>query len=96
MPTTKLGKWSGGLNIVFLVVITASVIFVKVLRILNFEDRWWDVTVGVVFPVEIIAFIMGILAVKKNKDRSRLVFLSIFTGIATVLFVLLHSLFISD
>ncbi len=96
MLTTKLGKWSVGLNIFFLVVIIASIILVKALRILNFDDRWWDVTVGVVFPAEIIAFITGIIAVRKNKDRSRWVFLSIFTGIGTILFVLLHSLFIND
>ena len=96
MLTTKLGKWSVGLNIFFLVVITASIILVKALRILNFEDRWWDVTVGVVFPVEIIAFITGIIALRKNKDRSRWVFLSIYMGIGTILFVLLHSLFIND
>jgi hypothetical protein len=96
MSTTKLGKWSAGLNILFLVVITTSIILVKGLRLLNFDDRWWDVTVGVVFPVEMIAFFTGIIAVRKNKDRSRLVFLSIIIGACTILFIPLHSLFIKD
>ncbi|MEK7537736.1 MAG: hypothetical protein AAB619_02050 [Patescibacteria group bacterium] len=96
MPTTKLGKWSAGLNIFFLAVIIASIILVKALRILNFDDRWWDVTVPVAFLVEMIALFTGIRAVRKNKERSSLVFFSIFMGIAAILFVPLHSLFISD
>lgn len=96
MVTSKLGKWSVGLNIFFLGVIIASITLVKALGILRFGDRWWDVTVGVVFPLEILGFLMGILAVRKNKDRSGWVWLSIFTGIGTILFILLHSLFINE
>lgn len=96
MPKTLLGKWSAGLNILFLLVVTASIILVKVLSILNFDDRWWDVTVAVLVPVELIAFITGIVAMGKNKDRSGLVLLSIITGGCAILFALLHSLFISD
>jgi hypothetical protein len=96
MPKTKLGRWSVGLNAFFLIAIAASVVFVKVLKILSFDDHWWDVTVGVAFPASIIALITGILSVRKNKDRSTLVYLSIFVGACTVLFILLHSLFIND
>jgi len=54
------------------------------------------VTVAVAFPASIIALITGILAVKKYEERSVLVYLSIFVGVCTVLFTLLHSLFIND
>jgi hypothetical protein len=96
MPNTKVGKWSVGLNAFFLIVIAASLVFVEILKILSFDDHWWDVTVGIAFPASIIALITGILAVRKNKDRSVLVYLSIFVGVCTVLFILLHSLFIND
>lgn len=95
-PNTKTGKWSVGLNAFFLIVIAASIVLVKILEILSFDDHWWDVTVPVAFLMEMIAFFTGIRAVRKNKERSVLVYLSIFIGICTVLFVLLHSLFISD
>ena len=96
MPSTQLGKWSVGLNAFFLLVIAVSLVLVEVLKILSFDDHWWDVTVAVAFPASIIALITGIIAVTKNKDRSALVYLSIFVGVCTILFILLHSLFISD
>ena len=40
--------------------------------------------------------VTGIISVTKNKERSVLVYFSIFVGILTILFVLLHSLFIND
>lgn len=96
MPKTKLGKWSVGLNTFFLIVTAASIVSVKILKILSFDDHWWDVTVAVAFPASIVALITGILAVKKYEERSVLVYLSIFVGVCTVLFILLHSLFIND
>src|SRR4030042_3638932 len=96
MPNTKAGKWSVGLNAFFLIVIAASLVFVKILKILSFDDHWWDVTVGVAFPASIIALITGILAVRKNKERSLLVFLSILIGLCVILFIIFHSLFIND
>jgi hypothetical protein len=96
MLKTKLGKWSVGLNTFFLLVITISIIFVKVFRILSFDNHWWDVTVAITFPANIIAFFVGIIAVIKNKERSVLVFLSIFTGLCVILFLIFHSLFIND
>ncbi len=96
MPTTKLGKWSVGLTLFFLIVIATSLIIVKGLDLLNFDDRWWDITVAVVVPIELIAFILAIVAMRKSKDRSGLVWLSIVTGTLAILFILLHSLFIKD
>ena len=96
MPKTRLGKWSVWLNAFFLVTITTSCVFVLLLKILNFDDHWWDVTVAVAFPASIVALITGVLAVRKYEERSILVKVSIFIGILTILFILLHSLFIND
>jgi hypothetical protein len=94
-PETSIGKWSVGLQTFFVIVIAASIILVKVLGILSFDDHWWDVTVFV-FLASIIAFITGLITVIRNKDRAILVYLSIFLGLSAILFVLLHSLFIND
>lgn len=96
MPKTRLGKWSVGLNAFFLIVITISIISVNVLGLLSYDDHWWDVTVPIVFSASIVAFILGIIAVIKNKERSTLVYISIIIGLLTILFIFLHSLFIND
>ena len=96
MPKSTLGKWSVGLNTFFLISIAVSLVLVLILKKLSFDDHWWDVTVGVTLSASIIALITGIIAVRKNKERSVLVILSIIIGLCTILFILLHSLFISD
>ena len=93
-PQTKLGKWAVWLNVFFLIVIAVSVILALVLRVLDFGDTWWDVTVNV-FLAPIIALILGIKAIRK-KDNSALVYASVILGVLAILFILLHSLFISD
>ncbi|PIN87996.1 hypothetical protein COV12_00860 [Candidatus Woesearchaeota archaeon CG10_big_fil_rev_8_21_14_0_10_32_24] len=77
-----------------MIVIIASIILVKVLGILSFDDIWWDITVNV-FLAPIVAFILGIMAIRK-KDNSVLVYSSVVVGLLAILFILLHSLFISD
>lgn len=96
MPKTKLGKWSVGLHIFFLIAITASIVLVKVLKVLDFDDHWWDVSAAVLFPASIIASIVGIIAKRKYKDSSLSVFLSILLGLCVILFIIFHSLFITD
>jgi len=94
-PKTKLGKWSVYLNTFFLIAIAISIILVKVLGILNFGDRWWDITVPIIFLSSIVGFILGLIAIKK-KDYSILVYLSVIVGLLTILFIPLQSLFIND
>ncbi|MCR4277738.1 MAG: hypothetical protein NUV80_00070 [Candidatus Berkelbacteria bacterium] len=96
MPTTVIGRWSVGLNTLFLVAITASLLLVEAFKLLSFDNRWWDITVAIAFPTSIIALITGIIAVRKHHDRSVLIYLSVVVGVCTILFALLHSLFISD
>ncbi|MEI7792770.1 MAG: hypothetical protein WCI57_04775 [Candidatus Berkelbacteria bacterium] len=96
LPKSKLAKWSVGLNSFFLLSMVVSSSLVLVFKVLSFDNHWWDITVAVTFPASIIALISGIIAKVKSKDRSALVSLSIFVGVLTVLFILLHSLFIND
>jgi hypothetical protein len=95
-PQTKLGKWSVWLNAFFLIVIVISIILVKVLGLLSYDDHWWDVTVPIIFSASIVAFILGIIAIRKNKEPSALVYISVIIGLLTILFIPLHSLFIND
>lgn len=95
MPKTRLGKWSVWLNAFFLIIIATSIILVNVLGILSYNDHWWDAT-ALVFFASIAAFILGIIAIRKNKERSVSVYLSVIMGLLTILFLLLHSLFIND
>lgn len=106
-PSTKLGKWSVSLQIIFLAVLFVPLFLVFGLKVLSFDNAptfgfmgedaltWWDPTVGILGILSLAAFISGIGALLK-KDRSLLVFISVGIGICMVLFVLLHSLFISD
>jgi len=96
MPKTHLGKWSVWLSIFFLIIITASIILVNVFGLLSYNDHWWDVTVPLAFFISIAAFILGIIAIRKNKERSVFVYIAVFIGLLTILFILLHSLFIND
>lgn len=59
------------------------------------EGHWWDITVGVAVPIEIIAFIISIMTFRR-KERSVLVNISIIIGICVILFLLSHSLYIHD
>ncbi len=96
LPKTTLGKWSVGLNAFFLIAIAASCVSVLVLKILSFNDHWWDVTVPVLALTTITAFILGIKAIRKHNESSVLVYASVGIGLLSILFIFLHSLFISD
>lgn len=95
-PQTKLGRWSVWLNAFFLITIGISIILVNVLGILSYDDHWWDVTVPIIFFASIAAFILGIIAIIKNKERSVFVYASVIVGLLAILFIPLHSLFIND
>ena len=73
LPKTTLGKWSVGLSIVFIILI------------------WMKMQYSIHVPtfaiaaVGLIGFIMSIIAIFRNKDRSILVLLPILVGIIIVL-----------
>jgi hypothetical protein len=93
---TKLGEWSVKLSALFLIIITISVILVNVLGVLSYDDHWWDVTVSIIFFASIVAFVLGIIAIIKNKEQSVFVYISVAIGLLVILFIPLHSLFIND
>lgn len=96
LPKTKLGKWSVGLNTFFLMGIGISILLVNGLGLLSYNDHWWDVTVPIVFSASLMAFIVGIRAIRKHKETSLLVYASVGLGLLSILFIFLHSLFIND
>jgi len=95
-PDTLLGKWSVGLNSFFLAGVGISIALVKGLGILSFDDHWWDITVLIIFSATIAAFVTGIRAIRKYKETSVLVYISVAIGSLSILFIFLHSLFIND
>jgi hypothetical protein len=95
-PKTKIGKWAVGLKVFFILLISIFFIFMLLGLVTFDEGHWWDLVVGIAVPLIISAFITGIIAIKKNKDKSILVYLSIFISSCVILFILLHSLFIKD
>lgn len=95
-PQTPLGKWSVWLHIFFLVGVGVSVLLVNGLGFLSYDNRWWDITVPILFSASLVAFILGIRAIRKHKDSSVLVYISVGIGLLSILFIFLHSLFISD
>lgn len=85
-----------GLNIFFLIGVISAVLLTPVFRVPDMDIvRWRDIEAAIIFPASVIAFILGIIAIKK-KDYTVLVYSSVAIGLLTILFVLLHSLFISD
>jgi hypothetical protein len=96
LPKGRLDKWSVGLTITSVLLIVIFFVF-RFLDLISFDDgHWWDLTVGVAVSLEIIAFILSIIAMRKTKEHSVLTYLSIIIGICVILFLLLHSIFISD
>lgn len=80
----------------FLLGVGVSFLLVNGLGLLSYDDRWWDMTVPILGVVSITAFIVGLRAIRKYKDSSVLVRMSVGLGIFVILFALLHSLFIND
>jgi hypothetical protein len=96
LPKTRVGRWSVGLSAFFLAGIGISIFLVSGLSLLAFEDRWWDVTVPILLLATLMALALGLVALLKQKDRTALVYTSVTIGFLAIIFVLLHSLFISD
>jgi len=96
LPKSSLRKWSTGLTVFFVLLITVFLTFMSFGMVTFDQGHLWDITVAVAAPTEIIAFILSILAVKKKKERTVSVYLSLIIGACVILFLLLHSLFIND
>lgn len=106
-PVSKTGKWSVGLQSAF-VIITAVSLLLVASKVISFDSEttfsflgessltWWDATVFILSILSPAALITGLIALLVSKDRSAAVFISVIIGVCTILFLLLHSLFIND
>ena len=87
LPKSRLGTWSVGLSIFFLVVCIFLYIFAELLKVIS--SHVLITVVGATSVIaQIIAFSVGIITVIKNKERSSLVFLAILLGLVVLGFIL--------
>ena len=96
LPKTRIGKLSVGLTMLYLLLLIVFFAFMLFGLVTFDEGHWWDWTVVIPVLLIISAFITGIMAVIKSKNRSVLLYISIFIISCSILFLLLHSLFIND
>src|SRR5689334_19677758 len=87
LPKSRLGTWTAGLNIFFLLVCIFLYIFAELKHVIISDSL-----IGIVGATSLIAlvtvFFTGIIAVIKNKERSVLVFLAILIGSVILAFIL--------
>ncbi|MDD2422384.1 MAG: hypothetical protein PHU78_09650 [Heliobacteriaceae bacterium] len=93
-PENWLGKWAVGLTLTCVLLLVIFFLLMA-MGLVDFDTgHWWDVTLGVAVPIELIAFVLSIMAVRK--ERTVLAYSSLIFGIMVVLFLLTHSLYIHD
>jgi hypothetical protein len=86
MPRTKLGKWTFGLAIAFLVVFYAHLKFDRLGGYLSKSPQALISEIGAMIT-GVAAFIAGLVSLIKYKDRSFLVILATIVGfLATLLY----------
>ena len=89
IPKTKLGKWAGGLLVVFLVFLIAVILGRNVARLQAGTPL--IVIVGISMMIAGIAtFVTGIMSLFKLKDRSFVVILAIIFGFAAMLIIVME------
>lgn len=96
IPKTWIGKLPVGLTMLYLLLLTVFFVFMLLGLVTFNEGHRWDWTVGISVILILSAFITGIIAVIKSKNRSVLLYISIGILSCSLLFLLLHSLFIND
>lgn len=93
-PENRLGKWAVLLTLASVLLLLTFFLFMAI-GMVNFDaGHWWDLTIGVAVPIELIAFILSIMALRK--ERSVLTYCALVLGVIAILFLLTHSLFIND
>lgn len=93
-PKNRMGKWAVSLTFVYVILIVVFFVFFAV-GLVNFDTgHWWDITVGTAAPIALVALVLSIFAVRK--ERTVLTLCSLVLGILLVIFLLTHSLYIHD
>ena len=93
LPVSKFAKWAMWLTVLSFVVFFLFIIFVFIGQT-TFPSIWWDLTVAFIAPIEVIALVLGIHSIMKSNEHSLVTYIVIGLGVAVVLFLLTHSLFI--
>jgi len=89
IPKTKLGKWAGGLLVVFLVFLIAVILGRNVARLQPGTPL--IAIVGICMMIAGIAtFVTGIMSLFKLKDRSFVVILAIIFGSLAMLIIVIE------
>ena len=90
-PKTKLGKWSVGFVIAFFLLLATVMFVVSVLGQEGgktfFDNLWISIPMLGAGAAAIAAFIVGIIAIIKNKERSILVIIAALIGLLVSWFV---------
>lgn len=72
LPKTHAGRWALGLSVAFIVLITVKII------------AFLPLPTFAVAALGLVGFIVGIVAIFKNRDRAILTFISILVGLIIV------------
>ncbi len=81
LPVIKLGKWALWLSVAFIVLITIKIVL------------WFPLPTFVLAALGIAGFIVGMIAIIKDKDRAVLTFVAIFVGVLIILWTILEFVF---
>jgi len=91
MPKTTLGKWSVGLIAAFFLLLATGITVVSVFKQEGgetlFDNLWISIPMLGAGASTIAAFITGIIAIIKNKERSILVIITTLVGLLVLWFV---------
>ncbi len=93
-PEIKLGRLAVILTMIYIIILLIFFLFMG-MGIVDFDTgHYWDITLGIAIPIELVAFVLSIISIRKEKTI--LVKFSLVVGIITVAFLLTHSFFIND
>ncbi|MDD4705918.1 MAG: hypothetical protein PHS24_01720 [Bacilli bacterium] len=94
LPESLTGKWAVGTTLIYVILIIVFFLFMAIGMIDIDKGHWLDITLGIAVPIALIAFVLSIIAIRK--ERTILTLCSLALGILVVLFLLTHSLYIHD
>jgi hypothetical protein len=81
LPKSTLGKWSVGISVVFIILISTKI---------QFSIHVPTFAIG---ALGLIGFIVSLIAIFKNKDRSVLIFLPVLVGLIIILWTAAEFIF---
>ena len=85
LPKSRLGKWAAILIMYFLLASIFFYVFAEILNVIPFIIV--KIFGGTAVIASIVAFITGVTAVIKVKERSILVYLAVLIGFIVILFI---------